>query len=47
MGSSTLAQKIWNICHTLRGGKNALFEIDDARTATVLAARHQREDDYH
>lgn len=23
-----------------------LFEIDDDRTATILAARHQREDDY-
>ena len=28
-------------------GYVALFEIDDARTVTVLAARHQREDDYH
>ena len=25
----------------------ALFEIDDATTVTVLAVRHQREDDYH
>ncbi|MGY1408769.1 type II toxin-antitoxin system RelE/ParE family toxin [Luteimonas sp. A611] len=24
-----------------------LFEVDDAATVTVLAARHQREDDYH
>ena len=24
-----------------------LFEVDDAHTVTVLAARHQREDDYH
>lgn len=24
-----------------------LFEIDDERTVTVLAVRHQREDDYH
>ena len=24
-----------------------LFEIDDDRTVTVLAGRHQREDDYH
>lgn len=25
----------------------ALFDIDDAKTITVLAVRHQREDDYH
>ncbi len=24
-----------------------LFEIDDDKTVTVLAVRHQREDDYH
>jgi len=24
----------------------ALFEIEDRRTVTVLAVRHQREDDY-
>ncbi|WP_295680888.1 type II toxin-antitoxin system RelE/ParE family toxin [uncultured Nevskia sp.] len=24
-----------------------LFEIDDPETVTVLAVRHQREDDYH
>jgi hypothetical protein len=24
-----------------------LFEIDDARTVTVTAVRHQREEDYH
>lgn len=24
-----------------------LFEVEDATTVTVLAARHQREDDYH
>lgn len=28
-------------------GYVALFEIDDARTVTILAVRHQREDDYH
>jgi plasmid stabilization system protein ParE len=28
-------------------GYVALFEIDDARTVTVLAVRHQRESDYH
>lgn len=28
-------------------GYVALFEIDDASTVTVLAVRHQREDDYH
>ncbi len=28
-------------------GYVALFEIDDARTVTVLAVRHQREDDFH
>ena len=25
----------------------ALFEIEDANTVTILAVRHQREDDYH
>jgi len=28
-------------------GYVALFEIDDATTVTVLAVRHQCEDDYH
>lgn len=28
-------------------GYVALFEITDADTLTVLAVRHQREDDYH
>lgn len=28
-------------------GYVALFEIDDDTTVTVLAVRHQREDDYH
>lgn len=28
-------------------GYVALFEIDDAKTVSVLAVRHQREDDYH
>ena len=28
-------------------GYVALFEIDDSKTVTVLAVRHQREDDYH
>jgi plasmid stabilization system protein ParE len=28
-------------------GYVALFEIDDERTVTVTAVRHQREDDYH
>ena len=28
-------------------GYVALFEVDDERTVTVLAVRHQREDDYH
>lgn len=28
-------------------GYVALFEIDDARLVTILAVRHQREDDYH
>ncbi len=28
-------------------GYVALFEIDNATTVTILAARHQREDDYH
>ena len=29
------------------GGYVALFEIEDAKTVTILAVRHQREDDYH
>lgn len=28
-------------------GYVALFEIEDQHTITVLAVRHQREDDYH
>ncbi|QBB69935.1 type II toxin-antitoxin system RelE/ParE family toxin [Pseudolysobacter antarcticus] len=28
-------------------GYVALFEIEDAKTVTVLAVRHQREDDYY
>ncbi len=28
-------------------GYVALFEIDDDQTVTVLAIRHQREDDFH
>ena len=28
-------------------GYVALFEIEDARTVTLLAARHQREDDFY
>jgi len=28
-------------------GYVALFEIEDSETATILAVRHQREDDYH
>lgn len=28
-------------------GYVALFEITDAATITILAVRHQREDDYH
>jgi plasmid stabilization system protein ParE len=28
-------------------GYVALFEIEDAATLTILAVRHQREDDYH
>lgn len=28
-------------------GYVALFEIDDDSTLTILAVRHQREDDYH
>lgn len=30
-----------------RAGYVALYEIDDAAHVTVLAVRHQREDDYH
>jgi plasmid stabilization system protein ParE len=29
------------------GGYVALFEIEDAATVTILAVRHQLEDDYH
>lgn len=28
-------------------GYVALFEIEDTRIVTILAVRHQREDDYH
>ena len=28
-------------------GDVLLFEVEDDKTVTVLAARHQREDDYH
>ncbi len=28
-------------------GYVALYEIDDEETVTILAVRHQREDDYH
>lgn len=28
-------------------GYVALYEIDDDKTVTILAVRHQREDDYH
>lgn len=28
-------------------GYVALFEIEDVSTVTILAVRHQREDDYH
>lgn len=30
-----------------RSGYVALFEIEDGGTVTVLAVRHQREEDYH
>ncbi|MHA7970138.1 type II toxin-antitoxin system RelE/ParE family toxin [Rhizobium sp. CAU 1783] len=29
------------------GGYIALFEIENGKTVTILAVRHQREDDYH
>jgi len=29
------------------GGYIALFEIENGKTVTILAIRHQREDDYH
>ncbi len=29
------------------GGCVALFEVEDAATVTILAVRHQLEDDYH
>ncbi len=28
-------------------GYIALFEVEDAATVTIIAIRHQREDDYH
>ena len=28
-------------------GYAALFAIDDSKSVTILAVRHQREDDYH
>lgn len=30
-----------------KSGYVALFEIEDARMLTIVAVRHQREDDYH
>ena len=30
-----------------KAGYVALFEIDDAQHVSILAVRHQREDDYH
>ena len=30
-----------------KAGSVALFEIDDPRHVSILAVRHQREDDYH
>ena len=30
-----------------RSGYVALFEVEDASTVTILAVRHQLEDDYH
>jgi len=30
-----------------KAGYVALFEIDDSRYVSILAVRHQREDDYH
>lgn len=30
-----------------RSGYVALFEVEDATTVTILAVRHQLEDDYH
>ena len=30
-----------------RTGYVALFEVEDAATVTILAVRHQLEDDYH
>ena len=29
------------------GGYVVLFEIEDEKTVTILAVRHQREEDYH
>lgn len=42
--SSFLRELIISFGHS---GYVALFEIDNADTVTVLAVRHQREDDYH
>lgn len=30
-----------------KSGYVALFEVDNKQTVTILAVRHQREDDYH
>ena len=30
-----------------KAGYVALFEIEDSHTVTILAVRHQREEDYH
>ena len=34
------------VIHFGSGGYVALFEIEDAHTITILAVRHQREDDF-
>jgi plasmid stabilization system protein ParE len=42
--SPFLRELVISFGHT---GFVALYEVEDAQTVTILAVRHQREDDYH
>ena len=44
-GESALLREL--VIPFVGAGYVALFSIDDQRTVTVAAIRHQREDDYH
>ncbi len=44
-GANTFLREL--VSSFAEAGYVALFEITDAATITILAVRHQREDDYH